>query len=76
MSKIVRGVAKHPEPLRDASGRLVGAEPFEVDLRDAFWRRLWGWKDIVAAPATAAATQATKNAGTPASSAATTEGKA
>ncbi len=73
MSKIVRVVAKHPETLRDASGRLVGAQPFDVDLRDAFWRRLWGWKDIVAAPVTNAATPAVKTA-SPA--AAPTEGKA
>lgn len=68
MSKVLRVVAKHPETLRDASGRLVGAEPFDADMAVAFWRRLYRWGDIVQAPATAA-TKAS-------ASAATTGGKA
>jgi hypothetical protein len=89
MSKRVSVVPKHPETLRDASGKLVGNGPVTVDLADPFWRRLWKWKDIVPAPdaattaksatataATAPAATAAPTAPTSPTSPATTGGKA
>lgn len=46
MSTLVSVVPRHPETLRDASGKLVGKGPIEVDQRDPFWRRLIRWGDV------------------------------
>ncbi|MDE7547210.1 hypothetical protein PY793_04320 [Acetobacter fabarum] len=57
MNTLVSVVPRHPETLRDASGKLIGKGPVDVDPRDPFWRRLIRWGDVeVQKPATTSAT--------------------
>lgn len=56
MNTLISVTPRHPETLRDASGRLVGNGPVDVDSRDPFWRRLIRWGDVVEAPAATAKT--------------------